>query len=469
LPFVNLSGDKDNEYFSDGLAEEILNALAKIPGLHVTARTSAFAFRGKEQDVRSIASVLNVETVLEGSVRRAGNRVRVTAQLIKASDGYHLWSERYDRDLVDVFAIQDEISSAIVKSLCGRLGYAIEAPSKKLHTPPLEAYNELLLGRYHSFRFAAESFALSRQALERAIELDPEYGDAYANLAMLHMAEWEADAADPRIAIAEARRAAGKALELDPSLPVAHAILGSIEGGADYEWDRAEARFRKALEVVPNSPYVHAQYGHWFLRPQGRFHEARQHYRIALEHDPLAGFARYLLSETYFFEGNFEGALTASLGALEFDPNYWPALVMRAGALAYMGRAEESREWITRAREIVPSEPNIRAVGAVFAAVCGDQGPAKQLAAELESLEGWRRMPGRLAMIYCELGDLDRGFGEAEQMIELHVPRALWILSPTYRNLQQHPHFPELLHRMHLPAMPSGAGFSLRGASAPQP
>ena len=144
-------------YFSDGLAEEILNALTKVPGLRVTARTSAFAFRGKEQDVRTIANVLNVETVLEGSVRRAGNRIRVTVQLIKASDGYHLWSERYDRDLTDIFAIQDEISSAIVKSLCEHLGYCIEPPAKKQHTPPLEAYHALLLGRYHRFRFTPDS------------------------------------------------------------------------------------------------------------------------------------------------------------------------------------------------------------------------------------------------------------------------------------------------------------------------
>jgi serine/threonine protein kinase/Tfp pilus assembly protein PilF len=450
LPFANLSADKENEYFSDGLAEEILNQLAKIPDLRVTARTSSFAFRGKDEDVRTVANILNVDTVLEGSVRRAGNRVRVAVQLIKASEGYQLWSERYDRDLTDIFAIQDEISTAIVNSLRERFGCAIGACYKLRHTPPIEAYNALLLGRYHRFRFTTDSYAQARQAFERAAELDPEYADAYANLAVFHIAEWALDITEPRAAIENARRTASKALELDPSIGLAHAVLGAIKGGADYDWPRAEARFAKALELDPNSPDIHVQYGYWFLRPQKRFHDARQQYRTALESDPLSTFARYAIAESYFFEGKFEQALEACRSLLELDPNYWPPRTMGANALAFMGRAEESREWIAKARALAPGDLNIRTITAWLSAVNGDPGPARDVAGELESREGWRRMPGMLAMIYGALGDVDRAFIEAGQMIETRVARALWIIGPAHRALQQHPRYPELLGRMHL-------------------
>jgi serine/threonine-protein kinase len=450
LPFANLSADKENEYFSDGLAEEILNALTKVPGLRVTARTSAFAFRGKEQDVRTIANILNVETVLEGSVRRFGNRVRITVQLIKAGDGYHLWSERYDRDLTDIFAIQDEISSAIVTSLCEHLGYCMETPAKTRHTPPLEAYNALLLGRYHRFRFTPDSYAQAKRAFEHGAEIDEDYGDIYANLALFHIAEWALDITEPRAAIEKARRSASKALELDPSMGLAHAVLGSIEAATDYDWSAAGARFTNALELDPNSPDIHVQYGYWFLRPQGRFRDAREQYRIALESDPLSPFARYTISEAYFFEGKFEEAIEACGKVLELDPNYWPPLTMKATALAFSGRAEESRESIAKALALAPGDLNIRAIAAVLAAVGGDEASARELAAELESRDGWRRMPGMLAMVYGALGDVDRAFLEAGRMIDLRLARALWIISPAHRALQHHPRYPELLRRMGL-------------------
>jgi serine/threonine-protein kinase len=450
LPFANLSADKENEYFSDGLAEEILNQLAKIPKLRVTARTSSFAFRGKDQDVRTVANTLNVDTVLEGSVRRAGNRVRVSVQLIKASEGYQLWSERYDRDLTDIFAIQDEISTAIVQSLSERFGCAIQACARPRHTPPIEAYNALLLGRYHRFRFTPDSYAQARRAFERAVEIDPEYADAYANLAVFHIAEWALDITDPRAAIENARSAASKALELDSSIGLAHAVLGSIEGAADYNWSAAEARFAKALELDPNSPDIHIQYGYWFLRPQRRFHDARRQYRAALESDPLSTFARYTIAEAYFFEGRFDDAVEACRKVLEVDPNYWPPLTMGATSLAFGGRPEESREFIAKARALAPGDLTVRTIVALLAAVGGDQTPARDFATELESREGWQRMPGMLAMIYGALGDLDRAYAEAERMIDLRVARSIWILAPAHRALQQHPRYPELLGRMSL-------------------
>jgi RND family efflux transporter MFP subunit len=181
LPFANMSGDQDQEYFSDGLAEEIISALTHIPGLKVTARTSAFAFRGKEQDITKIAEALRVSTVLEGSVRRAGSRIRVTAQLINARDGYHLWSERYDRELADVFAIQDEIAHAIAAAL--QLKLVGRLPDQQ-HVPALAAYDALLRGRHHLFKLSPETWPRAKECFEQAIALDPAYAEAHAYLGL---------------------------------------------------------------------------------------------------------------------------------------------------------------------------------------------------------------------------------------------------------------------------------------------
>ena len=181
LPFENMSGDKENEYFSDGLAEEIVNALTRIPGLKVIARTSAFAFKGKHEDIRRIAEALSVNHVLEGSVRKAGSRIRVTAQLITAADGSHLWSERYDREMIDVFAIQDEIAQAIAGALQMKLAVK---PGRARHTPKLPAYEALLKGRHHMLRYSVESLAQAKDCFERAMALDPDYSEPHANLGL---------------------------------------------------------------------------------------------------------------------------------------------------------------------------------------------------------------------------------------------------------------------------------------------
>ena len=182
LPFANMSRDSDDEFFSDGLAEEIMNTLAHLPGLKVTARTSAFAFRGKEQDIRKIAEALDVRTILEGSVRRSGNRIRVTAQLINAQDGYHLWSQRYDREMADIFEVQDEIAAAIAGALQVRLS---PKPAGERYRPCLPAYEACLRGRHHQFKLTPGSWEKAKECCEQAIALDPKFALAYAELAGL--------------------------------------------------------------------------------------------------------------------------------------------------------------------------------------------------------------------------------------------------------------------------------------------
>ena len=223
LPFANMSGDKDNEYFSDGLAEEIINALTRIPGLKVIARTSAFAFKDKHEDIRRIAEALGVTSVLEGSVRKAGNRLRITAQLITAADGSHLWSERYDRELADVFAVQDEIAAAITGAL--RLTLSVASVPRRRHTPTLPAYDHFLKALYDSQKRTPESMERAQKHFERAIELDPQFALAHAELGHLFYQFGTYGLMAPREALPLIRKEARRALEIDTSLPEGHAIL----------------------------------------------------------------------------------------------------------------------------------------------------------------------------------------------------------------------------------------------------
>ena len=262
LPFANLSADKENEYFSDGLAEEILNALTRVAGLRVIARTSSFAFRGKDQDVRRIAEALDVLTILEGSVRRAGDRIRITAQLINAADGSHLWSDRFDREMTDVFAVQDEISQSIVETLKVKLTARSAAASRQ--KPNVEAYHAYLKGRHHLLKLTPDDVSRARSYLEEAIALDPSYAAAYARLAHALQVSafmgWQA----PRDALPLAKAAASRALALDEHEPDAHFVLAMVAGQFEYRlgggatpmssraWVRGRATGRRRRPRIAN-------------------------------------------------------------------------------------------------------------------------------------------------------------------------------------------------------------------------
>src|SRR5215472_2735693 len=262
LPFANMSSSKDDEYFSDGLSEEIINALTHVPGLKVTARTSAFAFKTKNQDIRKIARALGVTNVLEGSVRRAGNRLRVTAELIHAADGTHLWSQRYDRELTDVFAVQDEISAAIVGTL--RVKMPLSGATARPHEPSLRAYEAFLKGKQYQhhrvLKTAKQQIARIEGYFNEAIVLDPQWADPHSGLGsqrfFLAALGWR----PPSETIPLARAEAWKALELFPSEPVAHGVLGAIAAVHDFDWEEAEKHFNLARAPESVSPSVHHMY-----------------------------------------------------------------------------------------------------------------------------------------------------------------------------------------------------------------
>jgi len=285
LPFSNLSGDKEQEYFSDGLAEEIINALAQIAGLKVIARTSAFAFRGQNTDIRRIAETLGVANILEGSVRRSGNRIRVTAQLITATDGTHLWSERFDRELADVFAVQDEISAAIFDALKVKL--APQAAARLRHTPKLPAYEALLKARHLHWKVTAESMDQAKLFYEQAIALDPQFALAHALYADYLFGRTTLGMSPLREVAPLIRSLAKRALELDPFLADAHGSLCCIAATYDYDWIEVHRQFLLATPGGRGSPLCHMACGWAYFLASGHREEAVEQLQLAVQGDPL--------------------------------------------------------------------------------------------------------------------------------------------------------------------------------------
>ncbi len=360
LPFVNMSADPENEYFSDGIAEEIINALTKIQALRVAARTSAFAFKAKNLDIRKVGEQLSVGTVLEGSVRKAGNRLRVTAQLVNVADGYHLWSERYDRELEDVFAIQDEIAGNIVKALRVVLSEEEKRAIEKAPTDNVQAYDYYLRGRqfFHQFRRTGIQFA--RRMFERAIEIDPKYALAYSGVAdccsFLFM-YWDGSKAN----LDSAESTSRKALELNPELAEARASRG-FALSLSRQYAEARREFETALRLNPKLYEAHYLYARACVQ-EGKLEEAARHYEDASRVRPEDYQALLLMAAPLKRVGRDEEARTACRRGLEvaekhleLNPDDARALYMGACGLIPLGERERGLEWTKRAYAIDPED-----------------------------------------------------------------------------------------------------------------
>lgn len=322
LPFANMSPDPENEYFGDGLAEEIINALTRIEGLRVAARTSAFRFRGGEEDIREIGARLNVTSVLEGSVRKAGKRIRVTAQLISVADGYHLWSDRYDRELEDIFAIQDEIATAIVGGLEIKLKLRRGGPLVKRYTDNIEAYSLFLKGRFHWNALTAAGWAKSKDLFEKAIEIDPAFAPAYAGLAVHYGSQGFWGDMSPREASRRALELAGRALSIDPELPDALGILGVIHTTFDWDWDTGERFIKRAIELDPSAAISRVNYG-MMLMMHERPEEAMAQADLAVKLDPLSSVIGSWAGILPCYVGRYEDAVKHLEEVASLDPDYW--------------------------------------------------------------------------------------------------------------------------------------------------
>jgi TolB-like protein/Tfp pilus assembly protein PilF len=441
LPFANISGDKDNEYFSDGLAEEILNLLAKIPGLRVIARTSSFAFRGKEQDITGIARALRVGTILEGSVRRAGSRIRVTAQLIEAANGSHLWSERYDRDMTDVFAIQDEIGAAIAGALRVRL-----APRTRVKN--LDAWEHWLKGVHYRGRNTPDNVAKAKDHFEQAAQIDPAYAQAYSGLAFCYFIL----AAQNVFPVGEmttlAVQAANQALALDPADSEAHTILAMMAGIFNYDWQAADAHYRRALACEQISPRVHYCFAMYGLLTAERFHEAVEHARLALQSDPMSMLFHSGVIYCLSLAGRTEDALRQARQALEIEPHSHLALQ----ALGFLQlRSGDARDAIDTFRRVAELAPWTRiGAGAMAAAGClaGDDIAGRQAGRQLGDAD---RLGFGGAMYFAAAGDAEHMF---QALDACYDRRELFLthirLMPLFDPYRADPRWGALLARLNL-------------------
>jgi TolB-like protein/cytochrome c-type biogenesis protein CcmH/NrfG len=324
LPFVNMSNDPEQEYFSDGISEEIINTLVQIPGLKVTGRTSAFSFKNKNEDLRSIGEKLNVNTILEGSVRKSGNRIRVTVQLIEASTGFHLWSQKFDRELNDVFIIQDEIAKTIVDKLQVTLEGQTE-PKERVHTQNIDAYQLYLKGMSLLYKRGLHMFE-ALQCFKDALKIDPDYALALSGLAdsytMLSLHSYMA----PEEAWPKAEEAANRALHLETELAEVHASIATIAMLFERDWIKAEKEYQTALQINPRYLQARSWYSVFYLQIYKRdFEEGVRQARLGAENDPLSAYAQTILSNLAVLAGYPEEALTAGLRGVEFDPESFSA------------------------------------------------------------------------------------------------------------------------------------------------
>ncbi|MEQ8926332.1 MAG: helix-turn-helix domain-containing protein [Fulvivirga sp.] len=352
LPFVNMSADVENEYFSDGITEEIINALTTVKGLKVIARTSSFAFKNKNIDVRSIGQQLGVSTVLEGSVRKAKNRVRITAQLINTNDGTHFWSKNFDRDLEDIFTLQDEISILLADQIRENFGH-IEIPSvlNATTTRNIEAYDLWLKGSFHLKRKDYEDIKAALKLFKDAIKVDPHYSEAYAYLGETYIQAAALNMFPNEEGNNLARIAAEKAIELNAENAKAHLVLAYIKLFSDWNWDGALIEYDKAIQYGLSEQNDFITYYYIFIKED--FDRAIQVARGETETDPLHVHSHWQLGLTYYFARRFEDSIVAFNNALEIDPNYAEALRFRGLVKGYLGKFKEALVDINRALEMI--------------------------------------------------------------------------------------------------------------------
>jgi len=342
LPFENMSPEKDQDYFCDGITEEIINTLAHIDSLKVIARTTSFSFKGKYADVRNIGKELGVETILEGSLRKSGDRLRITAQLIRVSDGSHIWSEKYDRQMKDVFEIQDELSLAIVEELKIKLFEDERKQILKSNTQNLAAYNYYLKGRYYwNNSRTKEGIEKTIRYYEQAIEADPEYALAYAGLAIAHTVSADWGFMKSKKALPKIKEFQSRALELDDSLAEIHSSLMYSYTFIEWKWEKAKEEYKKSVELNPNSPEVHHTYA-LFQMCLGNFDKAIHHNHIARELDPLSLIFNFAFGLILYTARQYDEAISQFRKTLSFNNNFIPAYFWASLCYIQKGLYEEA-------------------------------------------------------------------------------------------------------------------------------
>ena len=452
LPFANMSADPEQEYFCEGLAEELIDALARLEGLRVAARTSAFQFRGRGHDLSEVGAKLKVKTILEGSVRKAGSRLRINAQLINVDDGYHLWSERYDRDMEDVFAVQDEIAHSVVEKLRVKLLGASDEPLVKRPTDNLEAYNLYRQGRYHFLKLAGPAQEKALDYYAQVLALEPAFARAHAGIAHVQLARSGMSLAAPHTVMPMAKDAALKALASDETEAYAHAALGMVLHFYEWDWAGAEREYHRALELNPGDAEVRAIYA-MLLAQLGRADESVSEARSAVERDPLSLHNRQLLAQTFIAARRFEEAIAEAQAGIEMDSSYH--ILYWALTLGFAGLDRRDEAVKTSRQEVIaaPGEPIPQAQLGSALGLVGERQEALAILEDLERRRSESYVGGTLlAWVYLGLGDHDQAFSWLHRAVEERDGQMAWLnVFALYDPLRSDPRFQALLQRMNFP------------------
>jgi len=456
LPFINMSADPENEYFSDGMAEEILNALTHVEGLRVTARSSSFTFKGKNEDIRTIGMTLGVSNVLAGSVRKSGKRMRVTAQLVNTADGYHIWSEVYDSDLDDVFQVQDEISLKILNRL--KEDFNEGEKKESIVRPPtdnMEAYNLYLKGRYYWNKSNPEDSKRAIKDFEEAIAIDPGFALPYCALSYCYSFLGSAGLMPPAEAYPKAKDLTLKAIELDPNHAESHLSLATIKFFHNWDFDGAEASLEKASSLSLNSSLINQVHG-WFLIAKGDFEKAIEKMEQAVILDPLSLPLLSNLADAYGFAGRFEEALAQYSKVVELDPAFRRGYEGQGMIYLAMGEPEKAIGYFEKYHKLIGHElKGLSSLGHAYAAA-GQMDKAQECLEKIKRRE--QSEPGVLlhmdyAFIYSGMKEFDKAFEYLQKTYDQRMGIAclgmiFCIRYPMLNELKADPRFRELTEKM---------------------
>lgn len=454
LPFVNMSADPENEYFSDGITEELLNAFTKVDGLQVTSRTSAFAFKGKNNDIREIGIQLNVDRILEGSVRKSGNRVRITAQLINTADGYHVWSENFDRDLTDIFEVQDEISSIIVNKC--RVNLSEKEHEEKLVKVPtqnLEAYTFFLKGLHFYNKITPKNVKKAIEFFEKAITLEPDYAHAYAMAAESYAFLGSTGQMQPGEAFDIVHKYSDKAIQLDSSLSAGYTAKGSAFLLYDWKWKEAYESLLKAIELNPAATDAHQLLSFYYLIT-GRRDEAVDIMEKALQADPLSPIVNKSLTDAYLIAGRTEDALKQAELLLDMHPQMRIALELKGWCYGAKGDWKKAAEIFEEVhRSVKHPLKGLTPLGCAYA----NSGETEKALECIRKIEQWHAeepevvVDADLAMIWLSLGEMDKAFHHLFQCVEKRMgPVAIIIEHPTFKVPHDDPRYQLLKEKLNL-------------------
>ena len=453
LPFINMSQETDNDYFSDGITEEILNALARVDGLLVTSRTSSFAFKGKNSDIREIGRQLGVKTVLEGSVRKSGNRVRVTAQLIDTRNGYHRWSESYDRSIEDLFAVQDEIAKTITNKLKESFSLT-QSPHKmvKTYTNNLEAYNLYLKATYYWYRWTPNDIKKSLELLKQSIKLDPDYALAYSSLSACYVYLGAMGHFPPKDAYPLGKNYALKALSLDETIPACHVSLAMVNF-FDWQWDESYTGFMRALSLNPNSADAHLYYSYYQVA-MGNIKKAILENEKALEIDPLNVHINCSLGDNYFFAGLFNEALEQYKKSLELDSTFRAAIYGLGWVYYHLDELDKSLYQFQKAQSLIGDDLRGQTTLGFIYARLGNIDEVNRCFKKLELRKNKEKdvsLSLDFAVIYSGLKEYDKVFEYLDKAYDEKLGGLVFLRTRHWKEIHNDPRFTELLKKMNLP------------------